>query len=205
MHLVCSTHYVPNPEIVNVQPNKHFSIQIQFDSNKDAAAVEAEPEEMSKTLRGFLSALESPYMMYRFKDHNGNLTSPLTDELADAVFSTTKSDEIQNILHSVNQKLSDSNKEHINMPKRISLILDEESYNKAMKDAEAHKEKMKSDFLNDMFLDSGLEDNPHNRLIAEKSWTVACNVDYYGEYMSVNFYNAVERWFRELKPLAYKK
>ena len=86
--------------------------------------------------------------------------------------------------------------------KSVEIVLNYSKYEEFKKELEETKAKMKKSFLADLFTDSQLEDNEHNRLICEKAWTVTCNTEYYGNYMSVNFYNHVEKWFRELKDLA---
>jgi hypothetical protein len=106
---------------------------------------------------------------------------------------------IEDKIRSINRNLSENK---YTQAKSVQIIFNKEEFNKFEDKKDAEKKRLKINFLNDLFKDSGLEDNEHNRLIGVKAWMVTCNTDYYGDYMSTSFYSKVESWFRELKELA---
>ena len=140
-------------------------------------------------------SLRMPMYSMVFQQGFQGFQTPLTELLIKTLFRSSTLSEVEHHLQ-FNVRLDGTNLS------KVYLTLDEDAYSAKKAESEATMETLKTKFLNDLFDDSGLEDNAHNRLILDKAWMVASNVDYYDHYMSVNFYLTVERWFNTLKDLS---
>lgn len=189
--------YVVNDSLVNIDRDIFYVLEVRLvDSDEELTENEIQvmgEDEFISMYRNLVSS--SSYGMYYrldFKAFSVQLTKKVRKELF-------RTEDIRLVEHDLqfNLRLDEDG-----TVKSVKVWFDGDSYEELSENRKLKMAEMKKSFLNDLFVDSGLTDNEHNRLIPDKAWSVACNVDYDGKYMSTRFYRTVEIWFNELKSLS---
>lgn len=189
--------YVVNDNLVNIDREIFYVLEVRLvDSDEELTENEIQvmgEDEFISMYRNLVSS--SSFGMYYeldFKAFSVQLTKKVRKELF-------RTEDIRLVEHDLqfNLRLDEDG-----TVKSVKVWFDGDSYDELSENRKLKMAEMKKSFLNDLFVDSGLTDNEHNRSIPDKAWSVACNVDYDGKYMSTRFYRTVEIWFNELKSLS---
>lgn len=190
--LISISDYVLDPSLLKISEDDFYTIHVKL-RNQDAKKehVEMDNVKFNEVFSNLSHQFGGMYFALDYKSFSTKITSDLMRAISGA-------ETMKQLMYSIDRHI-DTEK---GMIEDVSLKFDRDTYKKAESEAKEKKASLKKAFLNDLFSDSGIADNEHNRLICEKAWTVTCNTDYHGEYMSESFYYKVESWFRELKDLA---
>jgi hypothetical protein len=189
--------YVVNDSLVNIDREKFYVLEVRL-VDKDVELTDNETmvmdeDEFIAMYKKLVSSHSyGMYCQFNFK----SFSVQLTKKVRKALFRT---EEMRTVEHDLqfNLRLDEDG-----MVKSVNAWFDEESYKELDDHRKLKMAEKRESFLSDLFSDSRLKDNVHNRLLTEKAWSVACNIDYDDKYMSARFYRTVEIWFNELKCLA---
>lgn len=196
--MISTSDYVLQNRFRNISRDHFQELELRYVGNEEEV-LDSDIAYVSESV--FVSALcnaqsTSDYIMYDQVIKNKIIRVKMSKESLSKLFETETY--IEENIRRANRRIKDNDR---HTAQSLTLRCDEEFYQKMKKESDIIKSELEASFLKDLLSDSGLEDNEHNRLVAEKAWIVTCNTDYHGEYMSESFYFAVEKWFRELKSL----
>lgn len=198
--LVSLDDYVVDKDLLNKSKDDFYEVEVRFvDSSEELENSDITYMNENEFINFYSTIIDRNNYGMLYSEHSEYkvVRVKFTKELGKTIFDTEHY--LEEILRRHNERLTKNKHTKV---KYVSIVLNNSEYDKWKSKLEEEKAKMKKAFLADMFSDSQLSDNAHNRLICEKAWVVTCNTEYYGDYMSVNFYSRVERWFSDLKELA---